>query len=288
MSASVSVVVPAYGEPALCARALATAQADLGPRDSELIVVDDASPEPLAAWIAERFPAAHTITRPRNGGFAAAANAGIARARHELVWLLNSDVAVQPGALERLERELRCPDVFAASPRVVLEGRPDAVESYAFLARAGGRLRLEQPGLAARSALPDEPVDVDFPHGGAMLVHRARFTALGGFVAGPAPFYLEDADLGRRAAWAGWRVRYVPRAVVLHRHRATIGARVPERAVRAAIESGLWSLTRAEDEAAGRSGWRSAARRALVDAALSGTLRDEATWLALSERAPRP
>ena len=285
---AVSIVVPAYAGVDLLVRHLPAAFRELAayPPGGEVLVVDDASPEPLQAALERSLPGVRVVTRTTNGGFAAAATDGMRAASHELVFLMNSDVRVHAGFLAPLVRELEASDVFAATPCVRLAGQATRIESFVALERSEGRVTLHQPGLDNSHALPTEPADVDFALGGAMLVQRARFEQLGGFDPSYAPFYLEDADLGRRARSAGWRTRYVPSAVVDHFHRGTIGVHVDAHCVRAAIERNRWALTRADDQAEGRREWLSASLQALVVAARSGALRDEATWLALRSSDP--
>ena len=296
MSLAISVVVPAYGGVDLLRRNLPLILTELDAyreasgEPTELIVVDDGSPEPLHLELAEPFPHVRFLARSVNGGFAVAANEGVRAAQHPLVFLMNSDVSVHAGFLAPLVEELRAAgglERFAVTPCVRLDGEVRRIESFVALDRDGGRVTLRQPGLDEAGSVPTEAVDVDFPLGGAMLVWRARFEELGGFDRSFAPFYLEDADLGLRARRFGWRTRYVPASVVDHHHRGTIGTHVTERCVRAAIERNRWLLTRAEDRARGSEGerrdWLPAALNALVSAARSGTLRDEATWLALGD-----
>ena len=60
--------------------------------------------------------------------------------------------------------------------------------------------------------------------GGAMLVSRQKYEALGGFDPMFSPFYFEDLDLSYRAWKRGWESRYLDFALVHHEHQATIGS----------------------------------------------------------------
>jgi GT2 family glycosyltransferase len=42
--------------------------------------------------------------------------------------------------------------------------------------------------------------------------------------------YGDDADLGLRACWRGWKCAYAPTAVVYHRHSSSLGKYSPEKA----------------------------------------------------------
>ena len=72
---------------------------------------------------------------------------------------------------------------------------------------------------------PGEGSPVLFASGGAMLIHRATFLAVGGF--DPEYFaYFEDVDLGWRLWALGYKVVYAPNSVVRHIGGAT-GTRSP-------------------------------------------------------------
>jgi GT2 family glycosyltransferase len=102
--AALAIVVPVY-------RGLDVTQACLhalfaaAPAGAKIIVVDDATPEPvLAVWLDE-LQAARKIILHRheaNQGFAAAANTGLKAAGKRDVLLLNSDTLVPPGAIQSL------------------------------------------------------------------------------------------------------------------------------------------------------------------------------------------
>ncbi|MGH2652925.1 MAG: glycosyltransferase family 2 protein [Actinomycetota bacterium] len=91
-----SVIVSAYGRPQYLSQALGSvASQTIG--DFECIVVDDASPEPLAAPADARF---RIIRRETNGGPAAARNTGVGAARGTYVTFLDDDDVYTPRKLE--------------------------------------------------------------------------------------------------------------------------------------------------------------------------------------------
>jgi GT2 family glycosyltransferase len=68
----------------------------------------------------------------------------------------------------------------------------------------------------------DRPEETIFADGCAALYRRELIHQTGGF---DEDFfaYADDADLGLRGRWLGWKAVYVPEAVVYHRHSATSG-----------------------------------------------------------------
>jgi CDP-glycerol glycerophosphotransferase len=99
----VSVVVPIYRVEAYLEECLASLRAQTF-ADLEVVMVDDGSPDGSAA-IAERVAAEDArflLVRQENAGLGAARNAGVARAKGELLMFVDSDDRLPTDALERL------------------------------------------------------------------------------------------------------------------------------------------------------------------------------------------
>ncbi len=90
-----SVIIPTHGRPRWLSEALGSvfAQTD---QDFELIVVDDASPEPVAV---PSDPKLRLVRRDENGGAAAARNTGVANARGRYLAFLDDDDLYTPERL---------------------------------------------------------------------------------------------------------------------------------------------------------------------------------------------
>jgi len=234
----VSIVMPSLDDFDLFERHLPTLLAELERREAgdELLVVDDTGRDVLSAQLGQRWPSVRVLARPENGGFARALADGVEAAHHELVFAMNPDVLVRRGFLDPLVACLAEPDVAAVVPRILLNGEEGQLESWAFLRERNGLFELDQPALATPAPPPSMRLSpVAFAVGGAALFRRAEFLAEP-FDPLFEPFYWEDIDLGWRAWRAGRRVLYQPASVVEHRHRGTIGRRVPKEFVRAVTE----------------------------------------------------
>jgi glycosyltransferase involved in cell wall biosynthesis len=96
---TVSVIIPAYRAAATIGRALDSVLSQTRPPD-EIVVVDDGSPDDLAAAL-EPYGAATILLRKPNGGTASARNLGIDRTRGDLIAFLDSDDFWEPIKLER-------------------------------------------------------------------------------------------------------------------------------------------------------------------------------------------
>jgi GT2 family glycosyltransferase len=217
---TVTVVIVNFRTPALTLRCVESVRASTGV-STHVIVLDndsgDDSAHTLAGVLSAR-PGVEFHARPVNDGFAGGANAGLALARARgarWVLLLNSDATVTPDCVRRLvdegEREVRCALV---NPRIMLGSGGDRL----WFGGARFSLWTARPvhvGLHRAAAHGwREPRDAPFATGCAMLV---RLDAVAGEVLDASLFgYAEDLDLSLRLRRDGWRIRFVPDAVVWH------------------------------------------------------------------------
>lgn len=97
---SITVVTPTYNRRAQLARCL-DALANQSVAGFEVIVVDDASPEPVAQWLdGDAYPFELTVLRmTSNGGPARARNRAAAAARGEVLAFVDDDVVADRGLL---------------------------------------------------------------------------------------------------------------------------------------------------------------------------------------------
>jgi len=228
----------------------------------EIVVVDSASGDDVAARLAEADPGVRLVALTRNRGYGAAANAGAAATSALLVLLCNADVVVRPGTVSALvDAAARRPQVGAFGPRIE---RPDGsrypsarafpsvldAAGHGFLGlvntdnpfsrrylRTGGRDDTDN----------DAPTSVDWVSGACVLLRRAAFSSVGGFDESYFMF-VEEVDLCWRLRRAGWEVSYEPGGCVTHEEGLS-RASAPYRMI-AAHHWSLW-----------RFGWRTTTGR---------------------------
>ena len=168
-----------------------------------------------------RHPAVRIVALPENRGFAGGNNAGVAEARAPVVAFLNNDTVAEPGWLRALVGGLDRASGFAlATSRIVYMHDPQMIDSAGDgLLRAGGAFKRLHGMPSAEAA---EPLEVFGVCGAACLMPKSVFDELGGF---DEDFFAshEDVDLSYRARLRGYRVRYVPDAIVRHQGSATLG-----------------------------------------------------------------
>jgi GT2 family glycosyltransferase/glycosyltransferase involved in cell wall biosynthesis len=121
-SLPVTVIVPVYSDLEYTTRCLESVvrHAD-GRVDFELLVIDDASPDPLVRDYVDQFASTRTtlpitvLHNAENLGFVGTVNRGLRRAAGDVV-ILNSDTAVTDGWLDRLAAAAALPDVATITP----------------------------------------------------------------------------------------------------------------------------------------------------------------------------
>lgn len=247
-NSTVSIVLPTLGDLErlrVSIPPLVRAIESRGFDPDELLIVDDsgeersasAVPEVLGSLNASRKGSVHVLGGKERLGFAGAVKLGAETARGALMFVVQDDVEVTPGALEALIDVMRPEDVFAAGPRIVrsIDGGVAGDESRGGSFQGGGGQgdgrhrdapspvqvldlvddRLEVREVAGRTGGP--PIErAPFVPATAAMIRREVFLEFGGFDPLLAPFTWEDVDLGVCARRRGMRVLRTSEAVVVH------------------------------------------------------------------------
>jgi len=208
---ALSVVIPTFNTAAMTQRCVRAVLASM-PEATEVIVVDDGSTDNTAELLAADVK---VIRLETNSGFSKAANRGVSEAKGNVILLLNSDAFVEVGALRALLAAFDDPAVGIAGAQLLNEdgtlqwsaGRTPTL-AWIFAAVTG----LGRFARFFRRARKDESRDVDWVSGAAMAVRREAWTPLNERYR----FYCQDLELCVRARAAGWRIRLVAEARVLH------------------------------------------------------------------------
>lgn len=213
-----SIVIPVWNGAAYlpaCLESLAAQTACRPWNRCEIIAVDNASVDDSAAVIESLGGAVRLLRNPSNLGFGGGCNRGLAAARGEILVVLNQDTTVVPGWLEALSAVFEDPQVGIAGCRILYPGSE-------IVQHTGGRI--DWPlGLAHHLADgDDQPLEREWVTGAALAMRRAVYSEIGGFDEGFWPGYFEDTDLCLRARAKGYKVLYVPDAVVYHQESTSL------------------------------------------------------------------
>jgi GT2 family glycosyltransferase len=224
--APVAVAVVSWNTRELLDRCLRSLEADVQGGLAQVWVVDNGSSDGSPQMVRELHPWANLVAHTENLGYGQAANLVAQRTSSEWIAVSNSDVELEPGALEQLVTAgVTDPAAGVLAPRLLLPTGETQHLVWAFpTVRAtlaqnlgplvlGGRLADQ---LALRGAWdPDRPRRVPWAIGAFLLIRRKAWEEIGGF---DPTFWMsaEDLDLGWRMHEAGWFTRYEPAAVVHH------------------------------------------------------------------------
>jgi GT2 family glycosyltransferase len=205
----------------------------------EIIVVDNASSDGTAECIRERFPHVRLIRNATNIGFARGNNIGIKLSTGKYVSLINSDVQVPQGCLEKmLEYMEQHPEIGMLGPKMVLPDGSIGPSCMRFPTVWNWFCR----ALALDSAVKGSRAFGDFLMTGFKYDRIADVDALTGWFwvvrrdalnqVGPLDerffMYGEDIDWPKRFHQSGWKVVFYPEAEAIH-HRAASSSQDPTR-----------------------------------------------------------
>lgn len=231
----VSAVIPTYNGRRLLQKHLPAVFRTLRDAD-ELVVVEDTGPDDTVAWMVQRFSLSKTpapfpgvdiyrgkyksgtktidvtlVYNQKNQRFGETSNRGVRVAKHDLIFLLNSDVAPHSSALKNLLPHFDDPAVFGVGPLEIEHGK-----------KSGRNMLWFERGMFIHSRakkLVSGPTA--WVSGGSGLFDKKKWQEIGGFDRLYYPAYWEDIDLSFQARKRGWKVLFEAKAVVDHNHETT-------------------------------------------------------------------
>ncbi len=219
--ASVSVVIPQYGNHDFTRRAVAAVLRSTYGGAVEVIVYDDASPDgPGNPFDDERV---RLLVAESNQGFGPGVNRAVEASFGTLVLILNNDTLIAPTCLQRLVdvMESSDPRPGIVGPRYrTFDG--ETLEAGSFLGPDGSGWQLFR-GHRVPAAFTAIPYQARYTSAAAILIDRDLFIESGGFDAVYAPAYYEDTDLCMRLADMGRPTVVVPEAIAYHFEGGTSG-----------------------------------------------------------------
>lgn len=226
MAADLAIVIVSYNTRDLlraCLRAIPEATRGL---NAVTYVVDNASPDRSGDMVAQEFPEVDLTKSEVNLGFTKGNNLALARADARYVLLLNPDTEAHPGSLTRLVEFMDGhPEAGACGPKLLnsdgslqRNGAKFPTLTRELLGVTGlRRLAMRRYELAMGYGREDfdELCEVDQVSGACLLVRGETMRQVGMLDERFFMFY-EEIEWCHRIKCAGWKIYYVPEAVVTH------------------------------------------------------------------------
>lgn len=209
-----SIIIPVFNQLALTRQCLEHLLPTLSANiPCEIIVIDNASTDETAAYLAHVKEQILVLQNAENRGFAAACNQGAAAARGTMLLFLNNDTIPQAGWIEPLVSALDTGAADICGARLLY---PDGRCQHAGVAfnnqGLGYHIFANFPGNAPPVM---EQRYMQAVTGACMLARAQLFQQLNGFDEAFRNGF-EDVDFCLRAGVLGQRILYVPESAITH------------------------------------------------------------------------
>lgn len=224
---NLSVVIVTWNAKKYVAECLGSLRAILRNPGAEILVVDNQSLDGTPEFVSDNYPSVVLIRNQANLGFAKANNIGIEKSTGTYLALINSDVRVLDGCIDKMLAYMEThPQVGMLGPRMLdAQGRPS--RSYMreptlwrFFCRAVALDRLFPKsalfgGYAANHLNYDRIASADVLNGWFWMI-RKQALEKAGLLDETFFMYGEDMDWCKRFRDAGWEIVYYPEAESIH------------------------------------------------------------------------
>ncbi len=217
MNPFVSVIIVNYNGMDFVDETLSSVLAS-GYHDFELIFVDNASIDGSDEYVRKRFGHDHRLKIIRNNGAfgpAKARNIGARSARGKYLIFFDNDTRIDKDCIQILVHALENDNTIGSGQAKLLRMGTDRAYDCAgdYLGPLG--FLIERSKGAKDTGQFDYIADILSAKSAASIIRRELFEKIGGFDA-DYYMYLEETDLSWRVWLAGYRVVFLPQAVVYH------------------------------------------------------------------------
>jgi len=225
-SIEVSIVIVNYNTKEMLCECLNSLVSELRDIEHEVIVVDNASTDGSQEMVKRDFPKVNFVQNNENVGFPRANNQVLLTCRGEYVMLLNPDIVVLSGSIRKMVDFLnKHREYGAVGPKIVT---PDGTiqvgcaSSFPTLWKMFFELTQLSCVFHRNSIFGSwkmtywdhlDSRDVECLLGAAFMMRRAVLNEIGLL---DEHMYVEDDDLCFRIRKAGWKIRYLSTAEIVH------------------------------------------------------------------------
>lgn len=183
----------------------------------EVVVIDNGSSDGSAHMVRDEFPQVKLIQNDWDAGFSFACNQGLRVTSGEICVLLNPDMLLEPGVLERTYHELTTDKTIGVLGVKLLTGDGKALQSVRRFPDLGSQLAIVLKLARFFPKLVDRYMANDLDYGisqdvdqvrGSYFAFRRELLASIGFLDEGYHLWFEEVDFCKRAQNAGLRIRY--------------------------------------------------------------------------------
>jgi GT2 family glycosyltransferase len=200
---AISIIIPTFNGSRRIGNCLDALLQQSANRAVEILVVNDGSTDDTAAVVG-RYAGVRLISQV-NAGPAAARNHGASEAKGSILLFTDDDCVPAPGWLDAMLVPFSAAEVVGAK----------------------GAYRTRQKKLAARFVqieyedryhLMRQLPEIDFIDTYSAAFRRDRFMEMGGYDTSFPVACAEDIELSYRMSARGWKMKFVPAAIIYHTH----------------------------------------------------------------------
>jgi GT2 family glycosyltransferase len=214
-----SVIILNYNVQHFLELCLQSVKAALVEIDSEIIVVDNNSPDDSCRMIRQKFPDITLIENKTNFGFSKGNNIGVAQANGEYICILNPDTVVAEDSFLKVLSFAKAQKNLGAIGCKLIDGRgnylPESKRNVPVVKVALLKILGKTKQYYANQLTPNETGKVDVLVGAFMFMKREVYTKINGFDEDYF-MYGEDVDLSYRILKLGLDNYYVGDTTILH------------------------------------------------------------------------
>ncbi|MCI5083699.1 MAG: glycosyltransferase family 2 protein [Saprospiraceae bacterium] len=189
----------------------------------EVIVVDNGSLKDETATFRSHFTEVKVIVSQENRGFAGGNNLGIAAATGDYLFFVNNDTEFPAGLVQTCIDSFDEAHIGVVAPKIRYFDHPDTIQYAGFTEVNPLTARNQTIGKNEKDqGQHDESAMMPYAHGAAMMVKRSVVEQAGMM---PEDYFLyyEELDWCVQIRKAGFKIKYEPKAVILHKESMSVG-----------------------------------------------------------------